>query len=549
MNNTITLIKIFFKSGSGEISKKKKVTIALFAFILFFSFLPIAIGIGFFFSEAYDIMKLINQEAVLTALALAVSAIVIFFFGIFYVLNSFYFSSDVEYLLPLPLRPTEILTSKFIQVAVYEYLTELVVLLPVFISFGIKSSAGLPFYIYALIIFLTLPVIPLVFASLIIMILMRFSGLFKNKDRFRMISGIIAVFIGAGLNAFFQRFNQDTLNPEKIYNIADSSFTSIASKIFPGIRWGADALAHSSELSGLISMAVFLVISVAAFAIFILAGNALYFKGVLNLSGNTAKRKKMTGRDLSKNVAKSSVMKAYIVKELKLLIRTPVYFINCILMNFIWPLMLLVVMLAESNFTKTLDEARKFISGSQNYGLIAAIGFTFIMFLVSSNGVTSTAISREGQNLFVCKYLPVRYKDQILAKVFSGVAVSMIGLLMVVIVAIAVLRVPPVIILVTVVAGLLGALFNAITGIMMDLANPKLNWDNEQRAVKQNFNLLYNMLLGSAFGGIALLAQIYFNLKFGVFSASVIVILLLLDAVLYRIILVKGVRMFEKLEN
>jgi len=49
-----------------------------------------------FLSLAYESLLNIGQQGVMLSLGLTVSAFVIFFFGIFYVLNTFYFSNDVE---------------------------------------------------------------------------------------------------------------------------------------------------------------------------------------------------------------------------------------------------------------------------------------------------------------------------------------------------------------------------------------------------------------------------------------------------------------------
>jgi hypothetical protein len=62
--------------------------------------------------------------------------------------SSFYFSKDVESLLPLPLKPRQIVGAKFLAVAAYEYLITAAIFLPIMIIYGIKSASGVLFYIY-----------------------------------------------------------------------------------------------------------------------------------------------------------------------------------------------------------------------------------------------------------------------------------------------------------------------------------------------------------------------------------------------------------------
>jgi ABC-2 type transport system permease protein len=202
-----------------------------------------------------------------------------------------------------------------------------------------------------------------------------------------------------------------------------------------------------------------------------------------------------------------------------------------------------------TQFMKTINEVRNFAGNPKHMGIFLSAAFAFLLFFVSTSGVTATAISREGQNLFVCKYLPVSYKDQIMAKVFSGVAVSLIGLLTIIIVAAAVLQISPAALMILFLAGLLGILFTSFTGILIDLLNPKLNWDNEQKAVKQNLNLMFNMLIGIAFGGLVVLAEVKFKFKYELFSSLLIIVTLLLDIILYKFILTRGDRLFERLED
>lgn len=50
-----------------------------------------------------------------------------------------------------------------------------------------------------------LPVIPVVLASLVAMVFMRFTNIGKSKDRFRLIGGLVAIAIAIGFQAIVQR--------------------------------------------------------------------------------------------------------------------------------------------------------------------------------------------------------------------------------------------------------------------------------------------------------------------------------------------------------
>lgn len=201
-----------------------------------------------------------NIETVIPAIVLALTSFVVFFFGIFYIINTFYFTKDIESLLPLPLRPFEIIGAKFIVVTIYEYLTEIVVLVPVLLIYGIKSGGGILYYLYSAIIFLTLPVIPLVVSSLIIMPIMRFTGIIKNKDRFRYFASILGIGIAVGVQFVSTRFVDGNISQEGLESVLEQleSKISTVTSFFPSAKYAAMSLIRSVDVAGILNMLLFL---------------------------------------------------------------------------------------------------------------------------------------------------------------------------------------------------------------------------------------------------------------------------------------------------
>jgi ABC-2 type transport system permease protein len=154
MSNYIALTKVLLKNsltsfnakkGKGWLNSNVK-NIALLAVIVV-SMLPLVGGIAALVWSSYGIFKSIGQEGLILASGLLSVGMIVLFFGIFYVMNVFYFSKDVESLLPLPLRPSTIMAAKFTVTLLYEYLTELVVLAPILVAFGVASRAGIVYYL------------------------------------------------------------------------------------------------------------------------------------------------------------------------------------------------------------------------------------------------------------------------------------------------------------------------------------------------------------------------------------------------------------------
>jgi len=540
---TIALMKNGFSFPKEKSKKIKKIVLFV---VLALSLLPMAYGIIAFLRSTYDGLATVGEEGVLLSLGIAVSAFVIFFFGLFYTMNTFYFSDDVENLLPLPIKSSHILGAKFLIVTIFEYLTECLIFLPILIVYGVKSGGGILYYVYALLIFLTLPVIPIVLDSVIVMIIMRFTNLAKNKDAFRTISSVIAIIFGVGVSTMSQRFvlNQGAGHTQ----LGNNSMVAITSNIFPASKLGALGLINHGSLSGLVYTGLFILLSLLGFYLFLMLGNKLYFKGVTGVSVSSSSKMQISSDELSRKSIRSSVIKSYVLKELRILFRTPAFFINCILMNFIWPIMLLIPIVTQPKSMSGIGEMVGLLQKEGISGMVFVAFFGAMLFVSSSNGIAATSISREGENVFFNKYIPVSYKTQIMAKVIAGVIMGIVGMLSISLVAVIVLKLPLSLMVLICVTSFLAILFSNLVGIIIDLFNPKLHWDNEQKAIKQNLNLLLSMAICVAFGGLTIFAVIKLSLNLIQVVVSLVAVYGLLDSLLYLFLKKMGGKIFSKIE-
>jgi ABC-2 type transport system permease protein len=93
-----------------------------------------------------------------------------------------------------------------------------------------------------------------------------------------------------------------------------------------------------------------------------------------------------------------------------------------------------------------------------------------------------------------------------------------------------------------------GIAFSCLAGILIDLNFPKLVWDNEQKAVKQNFNVVINMLASTLMAGITIFISIALKFTLPMTILLIVILFGLLDLLLYNILSTVGVRLFEKIE-
>ena len=324
MKRTILLTRMLLKTGGGQ-KQSKLSKFAKFAVImLLLALIPIGFGIVVGLLKLYDILATLHMEHLLLGMGLGVTCLAIFFFGIFYVINVFYLSKDIDHLLPLPLTPTQILTAKFSVTLLWEYITVLIFLMPILITYGVKSGAGIIYYLYSVVIFLLLPIIPLIVASILAMIIMRFTNISKKKDLFRIIGGAAAVILGLGTNVIMRMLSDRMIQSNQWQEmLSEESIIGRVSGMFPSTKIAATALLNYKEVNGLLDLLLFIAITCMLYFVFVLLGEWLYMKGVMGVSEASSKRSEISGEQLTKLTTTRSVLSALTSKELKLLFRTP----------------------------------------------------------------------------------------------------------------------------------------------------------------------------------------------------------------------------------
>ena len=87
-----------------------------------------------------------DKKEVLLAIILSLGSTISFFFGIYTIMNVFYFSEDIEVILPLPFKSSEIVFGKFIAVLINMYIYTAMLVLPL-IVYGVVSKASFMYYL------------------------------------------------------------------------------------------------------------------------------------------------------------------------------------------------------------------------------------------------------------------------------------------------------------------------------------------------------------------------------------------------------------------
>ena len=497
-NKVISLTKVIFKNSfqnmetakEAKTNKKSKSMIILYIFV----FLYLAGIIGVFSNGLIKELIAIKQEQMFIGLILLAIAGFVLIQSIFSAINILYYSKDNEYILPLPIKPSEIVASKTNVLLITEYFVIAIIgLIPLSI-YGILTSASFLYYISMVIVLLTFPIIPVLISSLLVLIVMSFSKFTKNKNRFQLIATLFIMAIVFVLS--FATSNQQTTPEELIEMVTKANgLVETIRGAFPTLGMAIESLVNNNIQNQILNLGLLIITTVVIYAVYIILGQKLYLKGAVgNLSSGKKTKKKIDERKLFK---KSTLFRTYVGKELKTLFRNPVFFMQCVLPAIIFPILIIgltfIGMQGEQNgeLTSIANIIQNKTSIYLGIGILCAIQF-FLMFIY----ISATAISRDGENAVFMKYIPVPFIKQIDYKVFPNAVMTTFMSIITIIMVEYLLKIPIIYLLLIAIASIIMGVFHSYISIIIDLKKPKLEWNSEYAVVKQNMNLIWPVVLG-----------------------------------------------------
>ena len=150
--------------------------------------------------SAYRMLEPLGQTGAAIEMIFFASAILDLVLAFPMVLSVFYMSNDLEQLLYLPLRPWQIVGAKFTVSLLYTCVSSLYLLAPFLLGYGIRAGAGILFWIFAVLSIFLVPVLSLVYSSIISLVLMRVFKKAKNKDFLSVLSVAVTLILAVGIS-------------------------------------------------------------------------------------------------------------------------------------------------------------------------------------------------------------------------------------------------------------------------------------------------------------------------------------------------------------
>ena len=487
------------------------------------------------------------------AIMLHIVAVFSMVFGFNVVMSVFYFSSDLDYLLPLPISPMKIVGAKLTATMLSENVMECILVFSALVGFliGYAPMPGINIVgiISSIIGVITFPIVPISYCAIICMIVMYFSKFLKNKDRVSKITAFSTIIILVVLVLCLNISNgfDTNLFVEQLLN-DDVSIVHILDIIFFNVP-----LLTSAASGSIVSLLLYILMNIVCVGIVLLVASKFYFKAVISLNGGQGKTEKATEIDYNKKIKSSSHLISYFKKEILILVRTPAYLSNCVGINLIWPIFIYLFIIMQKQNDILGGYIDKLKVGDPSAVLnVSLLVFGISVILTALNCLASSAITREGRHFDVMRYLPVDLMTQINSKALVSIVISSAGLIVYIITAFIIFGISPMFTVYCVILSTLSVIFTTYLGIYIDTMNPKLVWEDEVNALRGNYHVFYNMGLDLIITtALCALMRFLFWLEF--LPVAFLQSLLLVSAALmafgfYSLCKKKGVRNLLKVE-
>jgi ABC-2 type transport system permease protein len=161
-----------------------------------------------------------------------------------------------------------------------------------------------------------------------------------------------------------------------------------------------------------------------------------------------------------------------------------------------------------------LEMAIKYTSAPDGWFWVSMIGLFFSLFVAGSNSLSSTSFSREGKMFYISKLMPVDPAIQLKTKWIFGTIITIIVIFPTYVLSWYIFKIHLLSIVILTVLMLIGISAVNILSLLIDAMKPSFEWENPQKAMKGNLNVLLSLILttiliGCIAGIVLLLKKLY----------------------------------------
>ena len=516
MDNVIALVKVLSKSMLSNFSLKKgkksssaagsKIGFLIFVSLMMLCFIPLAIS-------AHDLsvgLGLRGSNLVIQFLVL-VMALLSLFMGSLTNISILFLSKDNDQLLYLPFKPKEIFMARMIMSLFSSYLLIILFFVPSAIGVGIAQGASIVFYISILIATILVPIIPVIISSTLLVVLVSIFKFLRNRNFVTYIIVIFSFVLGFGVSGFLESYMPEITSETDIFLLMEKYEIAI-NELCQYLMFALPLIKIVDISVGLGMRLLWLVVYVGLTTLFMFLATTLasklYLKSLLNINSGVRKKKYSQAKVNELFKKKKSTFGVLVSNEKKSLFRNPMAFLNLVF-PCVMPIIIAVLMLTSvSNMDIiTIKSALPYVDDYYNH-IILGISLVFSITTMYS----AVSFSKEGVNNYAMNYLPVSFIKVFLSKAILGTVLNLVPFLVCMGAIYLIIDIDIMLTLHGLVCSVIAIFAVNLIGVFIDINRPKLKWNSDVEAIKNNMNIFYYMLATVVFYGVLIILCDYAGL-------------------------------------
>lgn len=442
----------------------------------------------------------VGQYNLIPAYMVSVSSFSILFLTVFYSNGILFGSRDMEILLSLPVKSSDIITSKFMFMYLLNFLIGLMFMLPGGIVWILNGSLNVLQIVLYFTSIIFAPLIPMCIAACMGIIVVTISSYFKRKN----VIAIIFSFAMIGIIGYIAVLAMKSGNEDGIEIMLSKQIT----ELYP--------------ISGLfmqhiyIGVGLFIAFSTAVFYIFVKIVSMKY--GLLNALARTTTRYS----DNKKSYNRKSIFFALYKKEMGQFLSSYMAVLNTglgVILLCVFSIFLFFNSVEQIGESSGIENINEYLS---NFAPL------FIASMLSLSCPAASAISLEGKNIWILQSSPVKVKMILNSKIAVNLTLHLIGYMISIFAFALKLDMSFIQVINLITVPICYSLFITVTGISLNKKHPNYDWDSEMIVVKQSLPVIVTGIIGM----IALIMPILLN---WVFNLTITFILQVVSVILLAI--------------
>lgn len=459
---------------------KKKSKAKIIGNFVLFSILMLFLCLCFV-GMAYTISPLLSSEYkwlyyfLFATLAIALGV----FAGAYNTSNALFKPKDNDLLLSMPIKPLTILISRVSLVYGLCLLYVSIVWLPGFVFPFFENGFNLVICVFDLLLMFIIAAFTSVLSCFVGFIIAIISNKTKNKSFVTVLISLL--FLGT----YYLFSIRLTSIMESIINNAENVANVIS--IWGNLFYIIARAANGDILFFVLTLLIVTVLAISCF--YILQKN--FYKIVTKSNNISSKKTKITYKSQDNKFA------VLLKKEFKCFSSSPTYMLNCGLGIIFVLLISIIIVINRNDITLLLTMLSEYFP--EYYSFVPLVIIGGICMIISLNAIAVPSISLEGKCLWIMKTLPIKELDILNAKKTMQLILNGFPSLIAVIVICLALGIDYSQMIYMFVVVLLFVEIHSSLCIVLSLVNPNFNWTSEVQPIKQNINVLIEMVISLIF--------------------------------------------------